>query len=488
MWLTFATIFLLSWKVPMWIAIGAIIFDIYWFLKAVYFNFHLKNAFNKLKATVAIDWKARYESVSTNRDLWQLVILPTYKEEYAIIKETIDRIIYSQWPQKRLILILSLEDAAGAQADVIMQLAKAEYSNKDFIFLVTRHPANIAGELRGKGANETWGARWAKENFIDPQKIPYEDIIVSSFDADTVVGEQYFYCVAYHFITAKNPYRTSFQPIPLFTNNMEQAMSFSRVMAFSSTYWHMISQERPSKHITFSSHSMSFKTLVEVGFWQTNVVSEDSRIFWQCYFFYNGDYQVQSLYYPVSMDANVAKNWWQTLRNIYKQQRRWAYGVADIPYWMFGYYKQSGQIKSLRKWRLPFYAFEGFYSWATTSILLFALGFLPVIIGSNAFKTTVLSFNLPLITRDILTLAMLGIALTAYLSISLMPKPKLKKIHYVTFTLQWILFIPLSVFLVALPAIDATTRLMLGKYMGFWHTPKFRTTKQETIITGRELS
>jgi hypothetical protein len=38
---------------------------------------------------------------------------------------------------------------------------------------------------------------------------------------------------------------------------------------------------------------------------------------------------------------------------------------------------------------------------------------------------------------------------------------------------QWLLS-PVLVFLSAIPALDASIRLMLGKYMGFWVTPKSR--------------
>jgi len=67
--------------------------------------------------------------------------------------------------------------------------------------------------------------------------------------------------------------------VPVFNNNIWQAPCISRVVATSGTFWQMIQQQRPERLSTFSSQSLSFKTLVEVDFWPVNMVSEDSRIF-----------------------------------------------------------------------------------------------------------------------------------------------------------------------------------------------------------------
>lgn len=252
----------------------------------------------------------------------------------------------------------------------------------------------------------------------------------------------------------------------------------ARVVAFSATFWHTIQQERPERLTTFSSHSMPFRALVDIDFWQVNMVSEDSRVFWQCFLRYNGDYRVMPLFYPVSMDANVAAGFWKTMGNIYKQQRRWGYGVENVPYFLFGFLKNK-IIPAGKKLYYTFNIMEGFHSWATNALIIFMLGWLPTFVGGPAFNRTVLSINLPAFTRTIMQLAMVGLASSAVMSIALLPPrpPRYGKFHYVIMILQWVLFPLTTIFLGALPGLEAQTRLMFKKYLGFWVTPKVRTQK-----------
>jgi hypothetical protein len=76
-----------------------------------------------------------------------------------------------------------------------------------------------------------------------------------------------------------------------------------------------------------------------------------------------------------------------------------------------------------------------------------------------------------------MNITLLGLIITAYINILLLPpRPKrYSKLRTTMMYLQWI-FIPfVAIFLGALPAIEAQTRLLFGKYLGFWVTPKVRT-------------
>jgi len=352
---------------------------------------------------------------------------------------------------------------------------REEFSGAFGGFLVTRHPSGLPGEIAGKGANEAWAAREAVEQLVKPRGLRCEQVVVSVFDADTAVFPEFFGCLTYRYLSVEKPLRSSYQPIPLFINNVWQTPAFARIMGFSSTFWQIMQQSRPERLVTFSSHSMGLQPLVEIGYWQTNVVSEDSRIFYQCVLFYDGDWRVEPLHYPVAMDANFAGSFWETAKNQYRQQRRWGYGAENIPYLLFGFMKNP-RIPRAQKWHHALALIEGFHSWATHSILIFALGWLPIAIGERPFASSLLSYNLPQITSWIMTVALVGMMTSAVIAMSLMPKRPfgIGKFRYVFLFLQWILMPFSMVILSTIPAIEAQTRLMFGKYLGFWPTPKMR--------------
>ena len=64
----------------------------------------------------------------------------------------------------------------------------------------------------------------------------------------------------------------------------------------------------PSALVTFSSHSMSFKALVEIDYWPVDMISDDSAIYWKAYIHYAGAYTVVPMLVTVSMDLAQDEN------------------------------------------------------------------------------------------------------------------------------------------------------------------------------------
>ena len=490
-WFTLALIVVCSWRLPAAVAIFIILFDIYWLLKAIYLSLHLRSTFSRMRENLKVNWIGKLHGEPHTRDwaeIYHLVIFPMYREPYEVVRESFESLRRADYPLDKFIVVLATEERVGAEARALAEKIKSEFAPSFFKFLVTVHPEGLPGEISGKGSNETWAAKEAVRLAIDHARIPHERVLVSVFDVDTHIFPAYFSRLTYVFLHAADRLRAMYQPIPLFTNNIYQAPALARVVAFSATFWQMMQQSRPERLTTFSSQSVPLRVLEDIGFWHTNVVSEDSRIFWQGYLRYHGDFRVEPLLYPVSMDANVAPTFWGTMKNLYAQQRRWGWGVENVPYMLDGFRKDS-RIPRRKKWYWSWNVLEGFHSWATNSLMIFALGWLPIAIGGQRFHYTLLSYSLPQITRFVMGLSMVGIATSAIISILLLPeRPKwFLRRHYVLYALQWLL-IPITLIVFgAFPGLEAQTRLMLGGRfrLGFWVTPKWRSPESGKGVGGK---
>ncbi|MEK7496445.1 MAG: glycosyltransferase family 2 protein, partial [Patescibacteria group bacterium] len=348
-WSTLMAAIALSIWWPLAAVYVIILFDLYWLLRVGYLVIWLLISWKKFQQALKIDWLAKMEEQKDWNKIWHLVVLPTYQEPLAVIQNTLRAFTKVKYPLDKFIFVLAGEARAGEHFTQVAEAIKQEFGPQFGHFLVTVHPANIVGEMAGKGANGHWAGRRAQE-LIDSLGIPYEDVIVSNFDSDSCPHPQYFACLTYTFLTSPDPQHSSYQPVALYTNNMWESPAVTRVVAYSTTFWLLTDLARPERLFTFSSHSMPFRALVDVGFWQNDIVTEDSRIFLQCFVRYNGNYRVTPIYVPITMDTVYSGSLWNTLKNQYKQQRRWAYGVENFPY-MAWHFWRSQTIPFAKKFR-----------------------------------------------------------------------------------------------------------------------------------------
>ena len=139
------------------------------------------------------------------------------------------------------------------------------------------------------------------------------------------------------------------------------------------------------------------------------------------------------------MDTNC-EDFKGTLKNVYKQQKRWAYGAGEIPFFLFSSLKTK-TISIFKKISMVFDLIEGHLTWATSPVLIFLLGWLPLFLGGKDFTSTLIAHNLPRITSTIMTIAMLGLIGSIYISMLLIPTPRKKqpKIRYLWMILEWAL-------------------------------------------------
>lgn len=531
-WTTLLGMLALSFFLPVWAAIFVIVFDIYWIHKAFYISLFSLAGHHDVEEGKRIDWWERCQNITHPenyakifqerigrlreslreipfwhlkerhimkreirrtkkilsetealvpakdrimdwREVVHVVLLPTAGEPAEVIEPAIQSLADSNFPKEQIIILLATEE----REDPETRIPKAEYLKKKFDgvfrdFLVTTHIV-AAGEMKCKASNAGFAAR-ELQKYLDLRSIDYKRVIFSNFDCDSVAHKEYFAALTYQYIIDPKRLQRAYQPLPMYHNNLWDTNAFVRLVVTGSSFWHLYQSTR-REMVTFSSHSEPFDTLVRVGFWPVNMISEDSVIYWKCLAYFHGDYRVQPIHLPISLDAVLAETYWKTLKNQYKQKRRWAYGIENFPVTMRAIWPDK--IISLRtKLRVTFEMLEGHYSWATTSFILTFLGWLPLLLGGAAFRQSVLAHNLPFVTKTLLTVGMMGLFISIPLSLLSLP-PRPKRYHWSRHFLmvfQWAL-IPLVGFLSAFPAIDSQTRILLGKYFGeFWVTEKMR--------------
>ena len=506
---------LACWK-PFVAAILIMAFDVYWLLRLLYMTLFLALSYLRLSMERDTDWMARVRAIDRlnqslqepqhplgasprrqrishwihrralrtlrrsgqlpprSRELYHVIIVPIVNEARDIYEPGIQSFVHQRFPSQRMLVVLAVEGRAMDGRTAAAWEVQRRYRDHFLDFLVVIHPDGLPGEARVKGANATSAAR-AAATYLSDRGIPFERVIVSCFDADTVVSPEYFACLTYHFMVCPERTRASFQPIPVYHNNIWEVPGFARVLDVGSSFFQLVEATNPEKLVTFSSHSMSFQALVDVGYWPVDMISDDSAIFWKAFLHYDGDYRVVPLYVTVSMDVAASDSWRKTVVNVYKQRRRWAWGVENFPIVLRAFLQAkriSCATKITHSWKL----FEAHVAWASWPFLLGVVGWLPAVFAGREFSSSVVYYSAPRITFTIFRLASISLVLSILLSLSLLPpaptkRPWLKKIGHL---FEWLVVPVIAIFLNAIPALDAQTRLMRGTDLEFWVTEKTR--------------
>lgn len=493
---------------PILVASFILVFNLYWFFKAVNLSKHLTVGFFGLKRNMSINWLERCKSMKdidsllplleeearfsadfeeagklrTIRDkgqkvedfenIYHAVAIPVYKASYEIVRDTVEAIKNSNFPNDKFFLILGCEERAP-QGKIDAMRLKEKYKGVFRYFEYFEHPNNIPNEVMGKGPNLYYMGRKFKEHLDKNEKIPYGNILVTNIDEDHIVHKDYFGRVTYcHLLNEKNKHKT-YQPVPLLFNNIWDTPAPNRIAAVGSSFWQIVEAMRPYRLRTFASHTQSLETLIDTDFWATHTIVEDGHQFWRTYFTYEGDHEMVPLVIPVYQDAVLADTYWNTYKSQYLQRRRWAWGASDFPFIVTNFMKTK-KIPLFEKFIQTFRHFAGSYSWATASFLI-AGAWVPLLFN-NSFQDTVLAHNVTVYAAFVLRLAWVGIFLNVWIYLALLP-PRPKKygiLRHFGMIWQWLLSPVVAIFLSSLPALDSQTRLMLGKKLGFFPTPKVR--------------
>jgi len=459
-----------SFWIPHYVAYYAILFNIFWFYKSATLAFASLLSHFKIKAAQIYNW---LEDVKQQRN-WQkihhLVIVPTYKEPLTTIEKGIDSIVNQNYPKEKISVVLATEEREK-EAKQKIKILSLKYKGVFANFITTSHP-DLPGEVKGKSSNQAWAGKVAKKLLVDQQGLDIDWITVTSKDADVVFHPNYLACLSYNFLTNKDRHFRFWQPALVFYNNIWRVPAPIRVVNTFCTVWDIALLSRKDKLINFSVYSLSLKLLDSVGYWDTDVIPEDYRIFFKTFFAHNGKIEVEPIFLPVSADAAESTTYFKTMINQYEQMKRWAWGTADDAYIIKNWLRApfpSFFDKTIRIFRV----LADHWLWSIYWFVLTLGVNLPIFLNP-LFAQTVTGRNLPKLSFIILTVCGLFLAVVLYVDFANRPR-RLKKatVFQKILSLAEFILMPLTgFFFSALPGIDAHTRLMFGKYIEYRVTEK----------------
>ncbi|MBQ2660505.1 hypothetical protein IJF93_00270 [Candidatus Saccharibacteria bacterium] len=504
-------LFILSWLDPILGAIYLFILITATLVKAIGVAYRTVQGYNVIKRAERINWRKRVEDLANPHEAYErlrdddnksyhfeehlanlkmmaamhkeypdptkihhVVIMTAYDEGEDVLSPSIKAVQDTTFPNDHIIFALAYEERGGEAMEQTALALKQKYKGVFKDFLLVKHPANLHGEVIGKGPNLTYAGH-AVADYVDKKHLPIENIIVTSLDSDNRMAEKYLDSVAYEFITHPNRQRLSYQPVSLFMNNIWDAPAPTRVIAVSNSFFNIITTMRPHLLRNFASHSQPLQALKAMDFWSKRTIVEDGHQYWRSLFFFDGDYSVLPIRIPIYQDAVIDETFWKTVKAQFIQVRRWYYGASDVAY--VGsklFVPKSKRVMPFwqlfpKFWRL----LDGHVTLAIMAPLITFGGWVPMIM--NYSSHTMVAYNLPNIVSWVETFAMIGLIITVLISFRILPKrpAKYHKSRSVFMLLQWILMPITSILYQSLAAYYAQTRLMLGLYM-----EKFDVTKK----------
>ena len=503
-------LFVLSWVNPVLGAIYLLVVVAITFVKAIATAFRTIQGYKAVKQAERVNWHERLEDLEDPHaaferlygrqsesyefaehvqnlrllsvvegksepkpsEVYHAVVMVAYDEGLETLVPSIQAVQETTFPNERIIFVLGYEERGGAEMEKTAKVLAEKFQGVFKKFLLVKHPDGVKGEIVGKGPNLTYAAANLTE-YVRAQRIPLENVIVTSLDSDNRMHEKYLDYVAYEFLVRPNRQHYSYQPVSLFTNNIWEASAPMRVIAMSNSFFNVVSTMRPHLLKNFASHSQPLAALVGMDFWSKRTIVEDGHQYWRSLFYFEGKYAVVPIRVPIYQDAVISDTLGATLKAQFVQLRRWDYGASDVAYVGVRLFSKERQMPFLPLFIKFMRLLDGHVTLAIMAPIVAFGGWVPMLLNLGSRGTV--AFNLPNVVGIIQMIAAVGILVTVFVSLRILPKrpEKYNSKRTLMMVLQWVLSPVIAIVYQSAAAFYAQTRLMLGNYM-----EKFDVTKK----------
>ncbi len=444
-------------------------FDLYFLYKSLVTAYYASLSYTIINSFKDVPFHKLLSNFKNAKDIQHFVIIPNYKEPLYKLEETVKAITEGNYPYKTIHLVLAFEkrEAEGPEYAKIIKKNWGHYF-KDV--MATYHELKD-NEVPGKASNQT-ASTIQVEAYCREKGYNDKETVITICDADSLLPKNYFSYLTNEFLKdTDRDFHFYWAPVLLY-NNFWKLPFFVRMQATLSSILRLAFLSQKNNLIQISTYSTNLWMLKEINYWDVDIIPEDWHVYFQAFFKFGEKVRTLPLYTVVNGDAVYSGGLIKTLMNRYEQEKRWAWGVTDIAYfWKHAFTSPHISVRSrLQKF---LYLTETHLLWPTSFFILTVSGWIPPLINP-LFKRTVLGFILPQLSGFVLTVATAMLILYIYLDIKLRKDLKVNTplLSLPMLLIQWYLLPVVSFILSSLPALEAHTRLLLGKKITYKVTEK----------------
>jgi glycosyl transferase family 2 len=410
---------------------------------------------------------ARHEAVH------HLVVLPNFDEPLDLLSRTLQSLCVQERARDHLTVVLGMEEREPGARDKA-QILLAQYAGRFYRLIATYHPADLPGEVPGKGTNEAWAVRHARQELVDGLGISPRRIVVTIADCDSIIHPDYFAELTRQFAADPHRYSLVWQTPMLFDNDIWQTHAVIRLVAYYANVVATGDFVNPwEPKVPYSAYSISLKLLEDVAYWDPTVIAEDANIFMRAFFKKGGRVFVRRVYLPTHGNPIYGATLWHAIGIFYAQKVRHGWGCAEIGYLLQKWNYPPGAPFVPKLWRLLKLIHDH---------LFFSTAGIVVTLG--------VAVSIRLDQTAVITVPPAGVSPLPFLILNLMGGCALVVIWFaervrlsrgrmdwsigtiLTEALAWLFFPILLFLLVNLPILQAQTRMLLGRPFYFKRTPK----------------
>ncbi|MBV9543662.1 MAG: glycosyltransferase family 2 protein [Chloroflexi bacterium] len=464
---------------PIWAAIVApdifgyflVAFSAYWLWRSIEFTVGLVLGMGRLARAQRRNWAQAGAALHGFSRLHHLVIIPTYKESEELLAETLECLAQQTIGLERIAVVLAFEqrdESAPIRAAALTERFAWRFGE----WLVTQHP-DLPGEVKGKSSNLAWAARRVEEELMGSDRLDPKHLVVTVCDADSRLDRQYLAALGHSILSHPDGRLHIYQPAILFYANHGRLPLLIRAVSSVFSLYSLARLAATHRLVPQSTYSLTWWVARRVRFWDVDVVPEDSHMFFKVWLHLGRRVRARAIHLPVYADAAEGATTFGTVVSTYQQIRRWAWGVSDIPYLALQGLRARHIPWHIRVARVWWYV-EEHLVWPSHWFLLTLGGLVPPLLNPGYARTALAISQTAAVSMLLglclpsLVLAILGDILLRWWSDDETNLWKLVS------GLAGFLVLPLTgLTMVALPALDAHTRLLFGRSLAYQVTEKF---------------